>query len=319
MAAITASACTIFELNDSGFAANAVHLLHMEPIFGGGNNGTLFVDASKFAYRCSEGGGWHDFFRVEDVLVPWSQGREAVEGVACQRMGFQDIDELLHRHFSFSWNDVDAMGAHKLWRPQEWVRARMDYKLRALATYPQPTMGFHIRGGDKGEEDVLKKRKTTEPADFIRAALRAWPGLKVGTCVLVGDDFDRMRETEQLARKHLGCQIFRSVPYFRREGHVQYHFNVQGFEERCAGTADFLVDIELLARTDYATLTFNSGLAHLVDVLRVAVYGKHRSTFVDASNARQDWWQPIRRHFRTARRKKVAQRVMQRRQPHESG
>jgi hypothetical protein len=57
---------------------------------------------------------WHDFFRVEDVLVPWSQGREAVEGVACRRMGFQDIDELLHRHFSFSWNDVDAMGAHKV-------------------------------------------------------------------------------------------------------------------------------------------------------------------------------------------------------------
>ena len=46
-------------------------------------------------------------------------------------------------------------------------------------------------------------------------------GVQVGTCVLVGDDFDRMREAEQLARKHLGCQIFRSVPYFRREGHVQ--------------------------------------------------------------------------------------------------
>lgn len=51
------TACTIFELNDSGFAANAVHLLHVEPIFGGGNNGTLFVDATKFAYKCSEGGG----------------------------------------------------------------------------------------------------------------------------------------------------------------------------------------------------------------------------------------------------------------------
>lgn len=53
----SARACTIFELNDSGFAANAVHLLHMEPIFGGDNNGTLFVDATKFAYKCSEGGG----------------------------------------------------------------------------------------------------------------------------------------------------------------------------------------------------------------------------------------------------------------------
>ncbi len=64
MGALTASACTIFELNDSGFAANAVHLLHMEPMFGGGNNGTLFVDATKFAYKCSEGGGW-DFLYTE--------------------------------------------------------------------------------------------------------------------------------------------------------------------------------------------------------------------------------------------------------------
>ncbi len=50
---------------------------------------------------------------------------------------------------------------------------------------------------------------------------------------------------------------------------------------------DFLTDIELLARADYAALTFNSGLAHLVDVLRVSLYGKHRSTFVDASYARR--------------------------------
>ncbi|BDA45365.1 hypothetical protein COCOBI_07-1520 [Coccomyxa sp. Obi] len=288
----------------------------MEPIFGGDNNGTLFVDATKFAYKCSEGGGWHDFFRVEDVLVPWAPGREAMEGTTCRRMDFQAIDDLLHRHFSFSWNDIDAMGVHKLWRPQEWVQDRVDYKLRALASYPQPTVGFHIRGGDKGEEDVLRKRKTTEPADFIRATLHAWPGVKMGTCVIVGDDFERIQAAEALARKHLGCQIFRSTPYFRREGHVQYHFNHQEFPERCAGTVDFLTDIELLAHTDFAALTFNSGLAHLVDVLRVALYGKHRLTFVDASNERQDWWQPIRQYFRPVRRKK--KRVMRRKQPHEA-
>lgn len=67
---------------------------------------------------------------------------------------------------------------------------------------------------------------------------------------------------------------------------AQYHFNHQEFPDRCTGTVDFLTDIELLAHCDYAALTFNSGLAHLVDVLRVALYGKHRSTFLDASNER---------------------------------
>ena len=50
--------------------------------------------------------------------------------------------------------------------------------------------------------------------------------------------------------------------------HAQYDFNAQPLEARCMGTVDFLGDIELLAHTDYAVLSYNSGLAHLVDTLR---------------------------------------------------
>lgn len=56
--------CTVIELQGSGFASNAVHLLHAVPIYDG-NNGTLFVDNSAFTYQCEEGGGWHDFFATE--------------------------------------------------------------------------------------------------------------------------------------------------------------------------------------------------------------------------------------------------------------
>lgn len=51
-----AEACTVFELMSSGFAANAVHLMHAEAVFGGGLNGTFFVDSTHFAYKCSDGG-----------------------------------------------------------------------------------------------------------------------------------------------------------------------------------------------------------------------------------------------------------------------
>ena len=44
----------------------------------------------------------------------------------------------------------------QLWRLQEWVQAKIDPRLAALADAPKPTIGFHIRGGDKGEEDVLR-------------------------------------------------------------------------------------------------------------------------------------------------------------------
>ena len=42
-----------------------------------------------------------------------------------------------------------------------------------------------------------------------------------------------------------------------------------------AGTVQLLLDIELLNRADYFVGTVNSGLPHLIDVLRFAVSGPH--------------------------------------------
>ena len=46
----------------------------------------------------------------------------------------------------------------QLWRFQGWVQRKVDVKLAALEQAAKPTIGFHIRGGDKGEEDVLRVR-----------------------------------------------------------------------------------------------------------------------------------------------------------------
>ena len=40
----------------------------------------------QFAYRCSEGGGWHDFFAYQDHLVPWSPAKERAGGEQCIRL-----------------------------------------------------------------------------------------------------------------------------------------------------------------------------------------------------------------------------------------
>ena len=50
----------------------------------------------------------------------------------------------------------------QLWRFQGWVREKVDAKLAALEQAAKPTIGFHIRGGDKGEEDVLRVRVHSE-------------------------------------------------------------------------------------------------------------------------------------------------------------
>ncbi len=38
------------------------------------------------------------------------------------------------------------------------MQEKVDARLAALEHAAKPTIGFHIRGGDKGEEDVLRVR-----------------------------------------------------------------------------------------------------------------------------------------------------------------
>ncbi len=44
--------------------------------------------------------------------------------------------------------------------------------------------------------------------------------------------------------------------------------------------------------------TYNSGMPFMVDTLRRVLYGKHRSTLVDASSTHYDWYERIRVYFR---------------------
>jgi len=65
------SACTVLELQQDGFASNAMYLLHALPIFLK-QNGTFFIDSSAFPYTCNEeGGSFMDFFIPEQLVVPW--------------------------------------------------------------------------------------------------------------------------------------------------------------------------------------------------------------------------------------------------------
>ena len=64
------SACTVLELQGDGFATNAMYLLHAIPIFLK-QNGTFFIDSSAFPYFCNKGRGFMDFFRYEELFVPW--------------------------------------------------------------------------------------------------------------------------------------------------------------------------------------------------------------------------------------------------------
>jgi hypothetical protein len=62
--------CTVVELQNDGFATNMLYLMHAIPIFYQ-QNGTLYIDNTDFPYTCAQDGGFHDFFRYDEHLVPW--------------------------------------------------------------------------------------------------------------------------------------------------------------------------------------------------------------------------------------------------------
>ena len=44
------------------------------------------------------------------------------------------------------------------WVFQPWVKAIIEKRLKELAEAPKPVIGFHVRWGDKIEEDILLVR-----------------------------------------------------------------------------------------------------------------------------------------------------------------
>ena len=80
-------------------------------------------------------------------------------------------------------------------------------------------------------------------------------------------------------------------------GHLQDHFNQQSFEDRCSRTVQVLIDMELLAHTDYFVGSYNSRWPRVVQYLRYILYGKERDTSVDASAYGLDMFTSIKRIF----------------------
>lgn len=81
-------------------------------------------------------------------------------------------------------------------------------------------------------------------------------------------------------------------------GHLQDHFNQQSFEDRCSGTVQVLIDMELLAHADYFVGSYNSRWPRVVQYLRYILYSKERDTSVDASAYSLDMFSNIRQIFR---------------------
>ncbi|EIE21583.1 hypothetical protein COCSUDRAFT_66957 [Coccomyxa subellipsoidea C-169] len=263
-----------------------------------GRNGTTFLDNTNFQYKCSEDGGWHDFFSGEEELVPWSETKERATGETCARYSLQKIDEIMYNTVQTKPDLLDFIGVKKVWKYRPWVQEFIDQQLEKLAEQKHPTMGFHIRGGDKVFEDKFLKRATTTPLDTVQTFAQTYPKVRGGTCVVIGDEHAKVTEAAKAAERHLKCKSFRSSPFWRKEGFSQDMHNKEGYDVKCGGTVKMLIDMELLAHSDYMVASDHSKWAKVLQYLRYVLYEHDRSSFVDASSEHNDLYSAIRKFIR---------------------
>ncbi|CAL5229793.1 g13185 [Coccomyxa viridis] len=290
--------CTILELTDEGFSRNVLWLLHGYSLYTPAN-GTFYLDATQWPFKCTDTGGWGDFFATSDELVlDWTPGVEQPDGRECARVKADNVIDLLHT-LDVSTAELDGMAVTKLWKLQPWLQQQVNATLRELRGLRGPTVAFHVRGGDLLADLTVHERPMATPASMVERAIEAF-GSKAqgGTCILVGDDQEMLAQTAKVARKQLGCSIYRRVPTPRKGGYIQREFTAQPLKDRCQQTVQLMQDIHLMMHADYFVGSFDSQLPRMLETLRFALLRKNRRSFVDASPRREDWYETVRKYWR---------------------
>ncbi|CAL8469576.1 g9117 [Coccomyxa elongata] len=306
---VAADACTVLEFTGEGFSPNVMWLLHAYPLYT--MNGSFFLDSKLWPHHCKEtGGGWGDFFASDQEVIDWTPEKEKAGGEVCLRQKAQHVDELLHK-LGTGTEELDGMAVNKLWRFKPAVQKVVNATLRELKGLNNPTVAFHIRGGDLSADLQQNKRKPVSPQQYVDRALEAFgKKAKGGTCVILGDDHKLMGETAKIAKAKLGCAIYRRPPYYRKAGHIQSEFNKEPLAKRCAHTVQFLQDVELMTHADYFVGTFHSNLPKIIQTLRFSLLHKDKRTFADASDLKADWYERVREYFREDAKQRKGKKTM---------
>lgn len=163
--------CVVVELSDAGLAANVNSLWGSLPAYHG-FNGTIYLDSWKFAYKCTESGGFGDFFKPDaDFLQPWTPALQ--QQLSCNYVEYPFLGELSEKFFLDYGNarydpgvvrkvgmlrprcralEASCMSLTlprfclQVWRLQPSMQEEVDVALAQLKSYAAPTIGFHGAG-----------------------------------------------------------------------------------------------------------------------------------------------------------------------------
>ena len=98
---------------------------------------------------------------------------------------------------------------------------------------------------------MTKKARHIVSVHERRGAVPPAQAMAEGTCVVVGDDQELVREAEALAVERLGCKLLTGRMAYAMSVHGQGASDAAQYEQRCRALLHLLTDIELLAHTDY--------------------------------------------------------------------
>ncbi|KAK9823388.1 hypothetical protein WJX72_002422 [[Myrmecia] bisecta] len=232
----------MWKANGSGFAANIRFLALAAALYK--SNGTLYIEEDWY-YKCSDLHAWPALFHGPTPLS-FTPGTTP----ECSRKTFDNVRAEVELYKPGQWDVLEQEGLSQVWHLAPFLRQASAKALRELLHQPAPHIAFHVRGGDKFDEDQRGKRASTYPEHLVASFEAQHPTVQGGTCILIGDDHKLINQTQDLVRRHLKCKVMlRGITSGSR--HEQVEFNRLPLEDRCAATQRLIVDLEIMAQAEY--------------------------------------------------------------------
>ena len=261
------------------------------------NASAIILDERGWAYKCSEGGSWRDFFAGrQPIMTP----AEAPDLAACETVKYYQCPRCGHEALadrSVQETKPLMLGAlRRLWKLSDSVQRSADLQAAYLASLPKPLIGIHIRAGDKGPEDDRAKRSPSwfQEQEWVHSlqelldsnGLSSQGAGKGGTCLMFGDDLKALSEAGAALRTSLECTTM--LMGGTLQGHHQHDFNKLSRTAACDSTKELILSLEAMSEADVFIGSYVSNIGRLVHLLRI-LHGKAESTSRDVSKVPIGW------------------------------
>lgn len=267
-------------------------------------NISVFYDHSPSPYQCSVNKSIAAIMQPANHIIRtttppqhcarWPFGRQMhyVEDILMGAMGGLITETLHHKPVSITGSQLNLQrqllldAAHQALCPavNDWwgltprAQIRVEALKRQLQSRQRPVIAVHARGGDKAAELGEYVDPETGQYPMMEGLLRlsaSHPGIHRSspTCLIIGDDHKYAQSVRTMVQDTLNCgEVVMRVPREINASHDQRSFNAQPLAMRCLATEEYLIDIELMAWSNFLIANHRACADTIATFLRTCTF-----------------------------------------------